>query len=382
MPGRAGRLARRLFTDLRREYPGPTRDAVAIGVGAFIGCQPLFGFHLPLTILVGRVLRLNRLKMYVAANISNPLIAPALLFVELQTGAWLRRRDLYDVTVEAIQQVDLGSAGADLMIGSLAVGALIGTSVTLLTLAAVRPRRLPPHLDAIFTAASDRYVDTTVTAWEFARGKLRGDPVYATLVTDPLPPGHTFVDIGCGQGLALATMVEAAGLYASGQWPPDAPPPPVFDKWFGIELRKRVAAIAREALGNDVEITHATAPAGLPADISAAALFDVLHLMSYEDQELLLDGVAARMPAGGVLLVREANADAEKGFRQVRIGNRIKAIAVGRWKQRFYFRGLAAWEKLFSSRGWQVQAASTSNAAGFANVLFRLTRARSASLDD
>jgi len=271
--------------------------------------------------------------------------------------------------------MDPGSAGSDLLIGALAVGAVLGTSVTLLTLAAVRPRPLPPHIDAIFTAASDRYVDTTMTAWEIARGKLRGDPVYATLVTDPLPPGRTFVDIGCGQGLALATMIEAARLYASGRWPQDAPAPPVFYGWHGIELRPRVAAIAREALGNDAEILRATAPDGLPVEISAAALFDVLHLMSFEDQEILLDSVAARMSPGGVLLVREANADAKKGFRQVRIGNRIKAIAVGKWKQRFYFRGVAAWQELFSRRGWHVQMASTSNAASFANILFRLTRA-------
>ena len=374
MPPRAGRLARRFFSELRREYPGPRRDAVAIGVGAFIGCQPLFGLHLLLTILVGRVLRLNRLKMYAAANISNPLMAPALLLVELQAGAWLRRRELHDISLAAVRQMELASAGGDLLIGALAVGAVIGTSVTLLTLAVVRPRALPPHIDAIFIAAADRYVDTTITAWEFARGKLRGDPVYATLVTDPVPPGRTFVDVGCGQGLALATMIEAARLYASGHWPPDVPAPPLFGTWHGIELRPRVATIARNALGNDAQIVQATAPEGLPAGISAALLFDVLHLMSYEDQEVLLDAVAARMAAGGVLLVREANADAGKGFDRVRIGNRIKALAVGRYRQRFYFRGIAAWQELFTTRGWHVQITSTSSAAGFANVLFRLTR--------
>ena len=91
MPRRRGWLARRVFQHLRREYSSANRDAVAIGVGAFIGCLPIYGLHLLLTIVVGRLLRLNRLKMYLAANISNPLIAPFLIFAEIQTGAWLRR---------------------------------------------------------------------------------------------------------------------------------------------------------------------------------------------------------------------------------------------------------------------------------------------------
>ena len=59
---------------------------------------------------------------------------------------------------------------------------------------------------------------------------------------------------------------------------------------------------------------------------------------------------------------------------RVRIGNRIKAIAVGRWTQRFYFRGVREWTALFSRLGWQVEMPAISNAAGFANVLFRLTK--------
>jgi uncharacterized protein (DUF2062 family)/SAM-dependent methyltransferase len=371
---RHARLARRFFYDLRREYPGPTRDAVAIGVGAFIGCLPFFGFHLLLTTAIGRMLHLNRLKMYAAANISNPVTAPVLLFAEAQTGAWLRRRDLHDLNLAAIQGVNAWSLGGDLLLGSVCLGAVIGVMLTLLTLAAVGPGlSLPAHVDATFAAAADRYVDTTMTAWEFARGKLRGDGVYAALLSGVLPSGRVFVDIGCGQGLALATITEARRLYAAGHWPPDAPPPPIFDRMLGIELRRRVVEIARAALGDDAAIAHAQAPEALPQEISAAALFDVLHLMPYEDQEALLKSVAARMQPGGVLLVREADAGAPQGFGRVRLGNRIKAIAVGRWQQRFYFRAADAWQDLFARGGWQVRKMTLPNAAEFANVLFQLT---------
>src|SRR5688572_18510239 len=134
---RPGRFARRFFQHLRLEYPGPRRDAAALGVGAFIGCLPVFGFHLPLTIVAGRLLRLNRLKMYLAANVSNPVMAPFLLFAEVQTGALLRRGEFHAVTLEAVRQVDPWSLGLDLLVGSVFVGVVMGVSLTAATLAAV-----------------------------------------------------------------------------------------------------------------------------------------------------------------------------------------------------------------------------------------------------
>ena len=102
------------------------------------------------------MLRLNRLKMYLAANISNPLMAPALLLIELQTGAWLRRRDFHDLTLEAFARPTRGVFGSDLLLGALVVGTVIGTIATILTAVTVgRSRELPPHIDRVFAAAAD-----------------------------------------------------------------------------------------------------------------------------------------------------------------------------------------------------------------------------------
>ena len=92
---------RRTFYELRLEGEGPGREAAALGLGVFIGCTPLYGFHLILCWIAGWALRLNRLKLYLAANISNPLFAPFLIFIELQTGAWIRRSDLHDLSIAA-----------------------------------------------------------------------------------------------------------------------------------------------------------------------------------------------------------------------------------------------------------------------------------------
>ena len=67
---REGGRLRRIFYDLRTEASSPGRDAAALGVGVLIGCSPFYGFHLLLVRFLGWLLHLNRLKMYLAANIS------------------------------------------------------------------------------------------------------------------------------------------------------------------------------------------------------------------------------------------------------------------------------------------------------------------------
>jgi hypothetical protein len=57
-------------------------------------------------------LGLNRLKIYLAANISNPFFAPTLLFAELQIGSLMRRVQRNSLTLEAARQTELSVFGA------------------------------------------------------------------------------------------------------------------------------------------------------------------------------------------------------------------------------------------------------------------------------
>jgi uncharacterized protein (DUF2062 family)/SAM-dependent methyltransferase len=374
------RLARRLFTDLRLEGAGRTREAVAMGLGAFIGCSPFYGFHLLLVLVIGRLLGLNRLKMYVAANISNPLFAPFLILAEVQTGAWLRRAGLHELTLDYVRATDPWVFGADLLLGSLAVGLVVGGLIGIATFSAAGPAPvLPPHLARVFAAAADRYLEYSITAWEFGRGKLRRDPVYRAALSELAAAHDTIVDVGCGQGLMLATLIEARTQAHLPDWP-DGAPAPAFARLVGIETRERVARLARRALGGHAEISHAAAPAALPASFDAALLFDVLHLMSAEAQQALVAALFDRLTPGGLLLVRDVDAAAGRGFRAVRIGNRLKAIAVGRWRQTFHFRSAAGWRQLFGDAGFRVEMRPMGEGTPFANVLFRLVKPGSAPL--
>lgn len=369
---------RRLVYQLRTEGGTPARDACAIGVGVFVGASPWYGFHLVLCWALGWLLRLNRLKMYLAANISNPLMAPLLILTELQAGAWVRRGSFHELTVAAVKNTDPWIFGADLLVGSVIVGGILGMCAGFATWMTTRRRGDDPLFEDLVAGASDRYVSASITAWEFARGKLRGDPVYRAVVFGGLlPSGGTLVDVGCGQGLALALLAEAAGMWRGGRWPAD--PPPLFDRLIGIELRPRVAAMARRALAADAEVIAADARVRMPASCRAALFFDVLHMMPARDQEAVLQCAATALDPGGCILVREADAAAGGRFRAVMAGNWLKAAFSGNWRQTFHYRTRAEWSGLFAASGFVVDVRGAGEGTPFGNVLFVLTRAPRAS---
>ena len=367
--------ARRLVYRLRTEGGTPSREAVAIGLGVFVGCSPWYGFHLLICMALGWILGLNRLKMYLAANISNPIVAPFLILSELQAGAWLRRGTVHALTLETVRTTDPWTFGADILLGSVVVGGVLGGVAGLATWLGVRAPRGGSYFHELVRRAADRYVSTSITAWEFARGKLRGDPLYRTVVMDGiLPSGGVLVDVGCGQGLMLALLAEVARDVQAGAW--DGPSsPPVFDRLIGIETRPRVAALAQRALGEGASIVAADARREPPGASNAVLLFDVLHMMPFADQERLLRSLAAALQPGGVMLVREADAGAGWRFRAVRAGNRGKALLFGNWKQTFHFRSAADWTSCFKRLGFDVQSRGTAEGTPFANVLFVLTAA-------
>jgi uncharacterized protein (DUF2062 family) len=366
---------RQIFYNLRTEASSPGRDAAALGVGILIGCSPFYGFHLLLVWSVGWLLRLNRLKMYLAANISNPVLSPLLMLSELQAGAWVRRQDLHELSLEAIRTTDVWIYGGDLLLGSLIVGTVLGSTVAAVTYVTAGAARRHDPLARLWEKASDPYLTLGITAWEFARGKLRGDPLYrATVSGGLLQDGRTLVDVGCGQGLTLSVLVQARRLRDEGAWPAGLRQPPRFARLVGIELRPRVARLAQEALGSAVDVLSRDARDAMPAEADTILFFDVLHLIPPDDQERLIASASAALPPGGTVLIREADPTGGWGFTAVRLGNRLKAIAVGRWRQQFYFRTMESWIAMLTRHHLAAEAQPMGEGTPFANLLLKGVR--------
>jgi uncharacterized protein (DUF2062 family) len=373
--GRSIRLGlRRYVHGLRTEGGTPRQEIAAIGAGVFIGCLPFYGFHLLICWAVGWLLGLNRVKMYLAANISNPFVAPWLLFAELQTGSWLRSGAFHEATFEHIKATGIAVITADLLIGSVAIGAALAALAAWGTHMTLRSSDRDRHFVELVRRAADRYAGMSITAWEFARGKLRNDPIYrATIEGGLLESGGTLVDVGCGQGLTLALLAEVRQQVRAGAWA-GAADAPCFDRLVGVETRPRVAAMATTALAGEAEIVSADARQAELPRAHCVLLFDVLHLMPASDQETLLSALAMRVEPGGVMVIREADASAGWRFRAVRAGNRMKALAVGEWRQQFHFRSAAEWLTCFGRLGLSADVRPMGDGTPFANIMFRVTR--------
>jgi uncharacterized protein (DUF2062 family) len=363
---RPGHLTALLYR-ARTEGRSPVRQALAVALGLFIGASPLMGLHLALTLFFGWLFGLNRLKVYLAANISNPLFAPFLFAAEIQLGAWLRTGRVY--TPSVLHEIRLRGLAIDILIGSVVVGLLLAVAGGLITFAVVRRRSKDPRVASLVAAAAERYLPAGIAAWELANGKLQMDPVYVQVLADGvLPQEGTLLDIGCGQGLMLSMLATARAEYLLGNWP-DWPPPPLSLSLVGIELRARVARRARAALEGAATIETADIAAkDLPA-CTAVLMFDVLQMLAPDDQTRLLERVRAALCDRGVLVVREADSAGGWRFFLVKSGNRLRAMAEGRFRRRLYFATASQWEARLRAAGFRPERPARGGRGPMANFL-------------
>jgi uncharacterized protein (DUF2062 family) len=116
------------------------RLAISIALGVFIGCLPLYGLHIWLCLALCLPLRLDAVAATFASNISNPFVAPLLIFAEVQTGSYLLRGVVAPFDLERLRQVGFSGVLSEAMLGSLVVGGALAAIGGLLTWALTRPK--------------------------------------------------------------------------------------------------------------------------------------------------------------------------------------------------------------------------------------------------
>ena len=229
---------------------------------------------------------------------------------------------------------------------------------------------MSPEARSLFEAATQPYARAGRYAWHFARGKLRHDPVYFSLLRQGLLPDRgRLLDFGCGQGVLLALLEAAKAQYQAGAWPRDWPAPPLNLALQGIELHADRVQTARQALGGSVQVI----PGDLRVlDLQPCAVIVILDVMLYLDaaeQQHLLDRATAALEPGGLLLLREADADAGFTFQATKWSERLSGAFRGRFGQALHYRGAIQWIAELAKRGFAVGAEPMSAGTPFANVL-------------
>jgi uncharacterized protein (DUF2062 family) len=145
------RRARAWFHGLLRAHLTPSSIGVAVGLGIFIGCLPIYGIHLVVCMAAARSFRLNQAILYAAANISNPFCAPFLVAAEITVGQWLRYRDVVATAAPLSDGFfwSMAQQAPDLFIsctlGSVVIGASLGVLFGVAALFAARRWRPLPE---------------------------------------------------------------------------------------------------------------------------------------------------------------------------------------------------------------------------------------------
>lgn len=219
-------------------------------------------------------------------------------------------------------------------------------------------------------AASAPYRAADPFAWYFARGKLRGDPIFICLLEQGLiPSGARLLDLGCGQGLLAAWLLAARAHAERRDWPTEMPQPPALASIRGIELLPRNVERARRALGSQASFTHGNICDTDFGETDVIVMFDVLHYIDYEAQAKILRRIHQALPPAGLLILRVGDAAGGLQFRISYWVDRLVWLLRGVRNHRLYCRRLADWQHLLQANGFSVETVPIAQVANTANVL-------------
>jgi len=288
---------RALWRLLRGGDPTPLCTAVSVFVGIYIGCQPVYGLHLVLCLVVCLPLRLDVVVAYLAANISNPLFAPFLLFAEAEAGAWLLSGRLPSFDLSLARETTVQGLAWHVVVGAQVVGlglaAGFGALAFGLSAGLRRGRRRGSPAYAARSRTIRRYSECSLADRMYVAMKLELDPLTRSLEAFDAPLGRV-LDVGCGRGQfsLLLRELELAHSVEGFDWDP-----------------RKISVAQGAARGDAGYAVGDVLTAELPA-CDTLLLFDVLHYLELPAQRELVERLTRRVAEGGRLLIREMDGQA------------------------------------------------------------------------
>src|SRR5262249_23386561 len=161
-------------------------------------------------------------------------------------------------------------------------------------------------------------------------------------------------------GLLLSLLTAARKCYLAGTWPRDWPAPPSNLELYGIDLREDRVQTARRALGDGAQMdAHNLLAFDFPPS-SVIVMLDVLMYVDRRRQGRALEKAAAALEPGGLLLLRETDADGGPAFEVSRLSECLAAALRGEFPRRLDYRGMLEWTAELASLGFTVHTAPMS----------------------
>ncbi len=355
----------RIWRRLRGERQSPARVALAVGLGLFIGCLPVYGLHFVLCLLVCLPLGLDLVLAYLVANISNPLVAPFLITLEVEVGSLLSSGRHAGFTLERARQTGILGFVFQAGLGSIFVGAALAAIGSALAYLIARRRRASPPAQADDESEHDAAMQRTIQRY---RASPIGDRIYvaAKLSTDPLTrllaglPGASgrVLDAAAGRGqfgLFLWELGRCAEL-------------------FGFDSDARKVAIAERAAAGSAHFETLDLLEFPVRDVDTLLLIDVLHYLTLPEQDELLQR-AARCVTRGRIVIRELDAGnaarsaITRGFEWL-----AKVSGYNRGRAGRHYRPAREIVAQLSSAGFSCELFGASEGTPFANVLIVAAR--------
>lgn len=226
------------------------------------------------------------------------------------------------------------------------------------------------YSEALAAQAASRYEPAGRMAYKWAQGKLGGDPLFMGVLRHGLiRDGESVLDLGCGQGLLAAWLLDACAQHAQGNWYEELPAPPRDLQLRGIELFSADVTRANIALGASADIRCGDICKEDFGSVDVAVIMDVLHYVEHAAQEDVLRRVFAALRPGGRLLLRVGDADAGWGFRWSNWVDKAVVLARNRTLSKLWCRPMTEWIALLELIGFNVKQLPMSEGTKFANVL-------------
>ena len=266
-----------------------------------MGVQPLYGLHLLLCLVICLPFRLDALLAYAAANISNPLLAPLIVLSEIQIGSLIVDGKLLTIHVLPMRGHAVGHLALQLGVGSVLLGAVLsalgGSMAAMIAHYAIQKRnsrhtRLTTRdLAQAIERTRERYRSARAPDRHYVANKLRFDSIIPAVCESTAQLGDV-VDVGCGRGQLGLVLYELGRIRSL----------------TGFDWDERKVATATIAARGDAHYFVSDICSAPIPEADTIFIVDVLHYLTFPEQDALIARAAAALRRGGMLIVRDVDA--------------------------------------------------------------------------